>query len=178
MLTTGQRMADGSVLARSEIFDIVPDSLTKVRLVMRRDTTGVEVIGNFDAETIYHDAAAGDKSLLSTSGRGYYVLGLVAPGHEPTVHALNDIALRSAEFEKWGGTMFLLSRDGVPPVDAAGLPANAVTGNDRGGAIATALEARDYPVFIIADTFNRVVYRIDGYVVNLGDRLVDVLSRL
>lgn len=51
-------------------------------------------------------------------------------------------------------------------------------GTDIGGAIAAELEATDMPVFIIADTFNRVVYRTDGYMVNLGDRLVDTMSKL
>ena len=61
---------------------------------------------------LYHDTATGtDKSILSTTGRGYYILGLIDPNHEPTNHALRDIARVKAEFESWGRPMLLLYAD-------------------------------------------------------------------
>ena len=183
MLTSGQRLASGAVLARSVLFSVADGQTVDIPLVMRRDTTEIEVIGSFNSENLYHDRATGtDKSLLSTSGRGYYVLGVVVPGHEPSEHALRDIALKADELQKWGHTIFILEREGVAAGKDLkaiyGLPDNVVLGTDIGGAIAAELEATDMPVFIIADTFNRVVYRTDGYMVNLGDRLVDTMSKL
>lgn len=182
MLTTGQRMADGTVLARSQVFTVGDGARVDLPLIVRSDTTGIEVIGSFNSESLYHDDATGaDKSLLSTSGRGYYVLALVSPGDEPTNHVLRDIASKADALEKIGATIFVLSSTGADAVDPSlglRMPHNVATGKDIDGAIASALEARQFPVVVIADTFNRVVFRSDGYIINLGDRLLDAFSKL
>lgn len=40
------------------------------------------------------------------------------------------------------------------------------------------LDTKDHPVFIIADTFNRIVYISQGYNIGLGDRLIDILHKI
>ena len=35
-----------------------------------------------------------------------------------------------------------------------------------------------YPIFVVADTFNRVVWVSTGYTIGIGDTLLSVLSRL
>jgi len=190
MLVSGQRMADGGVLARASFFTIAPSRATDERLVLRQDDKGVQVIGNFNSENIYSDLASGsDKSVLSTTGRGYYVIGLLTPNHEPTNHALRDIAALGSEFEKWGRGMILLFKDrqDAARFDAAQLPAlpSTVTfGIDTDGHIAAEivealhLPTSDTPVFIIADTFNRVVFVSQGYTIGLGEQLIDTIHRL
>ena len=191
MLVTGQRMADGSVLSQVSFIPVEAGKLTTAPLVMRQDSDGVQVIGSFDAESIYHDLAADtDKSVLSTTGRGYYVLGLIRPGHEPSNHALRDIAALRSEFEAWGRPMLLLFADAADAArhDASQLPelpSNVVVGTDNAdGSIAASLveslklPASDRPIFIIADTFNRVVFMTQGYTIGLGDRLIDTIHKL
>gem|GEM_PF-1594344 len=186
MLTSGQRMADGSVLARSCIFNVAPGDTAVVPLVVRTDTTGIEVIGTFDSESLYHDVATDTRrSLLSTSGRGYYALLLAAPGEEPTTHALRDLSACAERLQRWDRPIFLLSADGKNAAAQsalmsaeAPLPSTVVFGGDEGGTIARALDADTYPVLIVADTFNRVVFRSDGYSIGLGDRLSDIVSKL
>ncbi|MDE5642784.1 MAG: transglutaminase domain-containing protein, partial [Muribaculaceae bacterium] len=112
VLTSGQRLASGGVLARSQFFSIAPSDTLRLEMSIRQDTTAVQVIGSFNSENLYHDlASATGKSLLSTTGRGYYVLGLINPNHEPSSHALNDIAARRAEFEACGLKLMLLFPD-------------------------------------------------------------------
>lgn len=190
MLTTGQRMADGSVLARSELFNIVADRTTVKDLVMRQDNTGVQVIGSLNAENLYHDLASGkDKSLLSTTGRGYYVLGLINPNHEPTNHALRDIAKIKDQFEAWERPVVLLFADEASASrhDAAQLPqlpSTVVIGTDIDGVnmkelvSSLKLADNDAPIFVIADTFNRVVFVSQGYTIGLGDKLIDTIHKL
>lgn len=190
MLVSGQRMADGGVLCRTTFFTVEPDSSKHIPLVMRQDEKGVQVIGNFNSENIYTDlASATDKSLLSTTGRGYYVLGLITPNHEPTNHALRDIAALNPEFEKWGKNIVLLFKD---EQDAArfdssllpSLPSTTVFGIDRDGKIADEiieslhLPSTDSPIFIIADTFNRIVFVQQGYTIGLGDQLIDIIHHI
>ncbi len=190
MLTSGQRMADGSVLARSVLFTVNPGDTTDVDLVIRQDNSSVQVIGSLNAENIYHDLKTGkDKSLLSTTGRGYYILGLIATNHEPSNHALRDIAKLKEQFEAWGRPIVLLFADG----DAASrydanrlpqLPSTVVTGTDVDGVnlaeikASLKLDSSDLPIFVIADTFNRIVFVSQGYTIGLGDTLTDTIHKL
>ena len=189
ILTTGQRMADGSVLARSSFFSVVPDSLTRVPFVIRQDTTGVQVIGNFNSEDLFTDADGQCRSLLSATGRGYYTLVYGAPNHEPTSHVLNEIGAAAASFEADGRKVVVLYADSDRLARAGAgsdfrLPANVVTGHDNDGAIlgelreALKLDTVELPVTIIADTFNRVVYVSQGYTIGTADRILDILSRV
>lgn len=190
MLVTGQRMANGSVLSRIDFFTVAPDSLTVHPLVIRQDSTDVQVIGNFDAETLYHDInTASDKSVLSTTGRGYYVLGILKPNHEPTNHALRDIAAVAPELEKWGRSIILLYPDAnqlkrADPSLMQGLPSTTVLGLDINSTAANSiiesmkLPSSELPIFIIADTFNRIVFVTQGYTIGLGDTITDTIHKL
>lgn len=117
------------------------------------------------------------------------MIGLITPNHEPTNHALRDIAALAPEFEKWGRGMVLLFKDDTDAsrFDASMLPAlpsTATFGIDTDGRIAAeiigslGLTEGDRPVFIIADTFNRVVFVSQGYTIGLGDRIIDTVHKL
>lgn len=192
VLVTGQRLADGGVLADVRFFEVNEGKTTDLPLVIREDKTAVSVIGNLNAEDIYHDLATdADKSILSTTGRGYYVLGIIRNGHEPSVHTLNDISALGKEFSNRsealdGGEKMLILFEGD---DARGfdrslypsLPDNVVFGEDPDGKIleeirtSLNLPSSELPVFVIADTFNRIVFVSQGYTIGLGDRLLRTL---
>ena len=113
VLTTGTRLSDGSVLARMQFFTIEPGKTTNIDLVMREPEKGLRIIGNFNSENRYMPLGADeDKSLLQTTGRGFYVLGLLDGGSEPTTHAMQDIALVKDQLDKWGrGFVFLFQNE-------------------------------------------------------------------
>ena len=48
------------------------------------------------------------QSILQACGRGYFVVGILGAGQEPTNHALKDIAALGSDFEKWGRKMVFL----------------------------------------------------------------------
>jgi hypothetical protein len=190
ILVTGQRMANGGVLAHTEIFQVKNDETVTEDLVLRQDDKAIQVIGNFNAEDIYHDAATNaDKSIISTTGRGYYILGLLTPNQEPTNHALRDIATFNADFEKWGQSIVLLFKNAeeASRFDAGQLPtlpATVTFGTDVDGKIAAELTdalhltSSERPLFIIADTFNRIVFMSQGYTIGLGEQMIDIIHRL
>lgn len=190
LLTSGQRMADGSVLVSGRFFEVEAGDTVTVPLDIRQDTAGVQVIGSLNSENMYHDSATGtDRSILSTTGRGYYVLGLINPNSEPTAHALNDISALKEDFERWGKSIVLLfpDADSLERFDASAygnLPSTVTFGVDSNGSSASDLISSlnltdvDYPVFVIADTFNRVVFLSEGYTIGLGDRLMRIIRQL
>lgn len=188
MMVTGTRLASGGVLSTVSFFTIEEGKTTVVDLVMRENKDQVQVIGSFNSESTYLPIEKEEPvSLLSTCGRGYYVVAVIGAGQEPTNHAMRDIAALSQDFEKWGRKMVLLfpteeQYKKFRPSEFPGLPSTIVYGIDAGGAIqkqiAESMKLPNQtilPMFIIADTFNRVVFVSQGYTIGLGEQLMKVV---
>ena len=193
VLVTGTRLASGAVLSKTTFFNILPEKTTEIELVMRESEDEVQVIGNFNSESLFTplpDAgSAAQQSLLQACGRGYFVVGILGVNQEPTNHALRDIASFKADLEKWGRKMVLL----FPDESKAGkfaresfpdLPSTIIYGIDTDGIAAQIAESmklkhkESLPIFIIADTFNRVVFVSQGYTIGLGEQLMKTIKGL
>lgn len=62
---------------------------------MRDNSEEIRVIGNFDSEARFTLAQTKEEtSVLATTGRGYYIVGVLGVGQEPTNHALKDIEIK------------------------------------------------------------------------------------
>jgi hypothetical protein len=173
-----------------ETFPITNGKTTEEDFTMREDKQNVQVIGSLNAENIYHDKlTATDKSILSTTGRGYYILGIMDPNHEPTNHVLRDISLYRMDFEKWGRKMvFLLNSEEKMSrfnfSEFSSLPSNVVWGTDIDGKILAEIKEQmkqssaSLPLILICDSFNRVVFIQQGYTIGIGEHLLRVLRKL
>lgn len=191
MLVTGQRLANGGILARMTEFEIKDGEETRVTMTLRQDSTAVQVIGGLDAETLFlADGETSPRSILSQTGRGYYVLGLVSPLQEPSIHAFNDIAAAAEGLNAAGLPMLMLVEN---PSDLTLLknaaadkkmPDKLTLGVDVDGkALKQLVESlkiddKAMPVFVIADTFNRVVFVVQGYTIGLGEKLLDIIHKI
>ena len=221
LLTTGTRLANGSVLATNHLFTIEEGKTTTLPLILRHTDEEVSVIGSFDAETKYlpipsglspnpsligrgADTSANERnnvttplatregqgvSLLAQTGRGYYAIGLVGMGQEPTNHALRDICKVHEDFDEWSRPLLLLfeSEDEAQKFKASDygtLPKNTIFGIDTDGSIRQQimtnmkLSNSQLPIFLIADTFNRVVFCSQGYTIGLGEQMQWTIKKL
>lgn len=191
MLTSGQRMANGTVLARSVFFEIQEGKTTNVDLLFRHDDSQPSVIGNLNAEDFYYDIKSQtDKSILSTTGRGYYVLGLIHPNQEPTAHAINELSNLRTELEDTGNAIILLfegkeSASRFSPDKFGQLPSNLHFGIDKNTTITNEIaaslhleQANTLPLFVVADSFNRIVYVSQGYSIGLAERILQILRKV
>ncbi len=203
LMVTGSRLANGGVLAQMNFFTIEENQTTQTELVMRQSTDQVQVIGSFNSESLYTKYETQDNSqlsilnsqfsILSTTGRGYFVIGIIGYGDEPTNHALRDIANVASELNDWGRPMILLS----PNSDLANKTfssdllstlnsqlTNLNFGIDTNGSIQEQivremkLTNTSLPIFIIGDTFNRVVFCSQGYTIGLGEQLIKTIHQL
>ena len=191
MMVTGTRLANGGVLANLEFFPIKEGQTTKVDMVMREAQDDIQVIGKFNSESLYKVLGSDEmKSILTTTGRGYYVVAVLGVNQEPTNHALRDIAALAEEFDKWGRSMVLLfpSEEDYAKFrlqDFPGLPKTITFGIDKDGAIQKQI-AKEMklssntilPMFIIGDTFNRVVFVSQGYTIGLGEQMMKIIHKL
>ena len=190
LLTTGTRLANGSVLATNRLFSIEEGKTTTLPLILRQSDTEVSVIGSFDSESKFTLLTSPlPVSILSQTGRGYFVVGLVGMGQEPTNHALRDICKVHEDFDKWGRPLLLLfeseqEAQKFKAEDYGQLPKNTIFGIDADGSIkkqimaSMKLSTPQLPIFIIADTFNRVVFCSQGYTIGLGEQMQGTFLKL
>ena len=194
MLVSGSRMSGGNVLADVEFFTIEEGRTTGVDLVMRDAADQHRVIGSFDSEMKYLSvpdavSSAVEKSVLETTGRGYFAVALVDYGTEPVNHAFMDISAVADELEEWGRPLLVVfateedfrkfrARDFNLPstvrygIDADGRMRDMIAAEmklDKGGRL---------PLILVADTFNRVVFFSQGYSIGLGESLVKTSKTL
>ena len=188
-MMTGTRMADGSVLAHLTFFTVEEGKTTELQYVQRESDEKLQVIGDFNSENLFYDTKENrERSLLSATGRGYYIIALIDPNSEPTNHFLRDVMPYKEEFEKWGQKMVLLFRGqdeaGRFVNDFPELPSTVVWGTDINDKIYNEIVANmklqnpNRPIILVADTFNRVVFMSQGYSISLGEQLVKVIKQL
>ena len=98
------------------------------------------------------------------------------------------IAQYKEAIDQWGGTLVLLFRNEQEAnrfnlADFPLLPNKIVIGTDIDNKILTEICTEMHlkgtpPIFIIADTFNRVVFLSEGYTIGLGEQLARAISSL
>lgn len=179
LLVSGTRMASGKVLATMNSFTIEQGKTTVANLVMREDPSDLQVIGNMDAEAkvnIVKDGKVTENSILGFTGRGYFVLLFAKSNHEPSNHAIHNIIN-----DKPSVPALILFRDQADYDAYAGrfpsLPEGVMAGVDVSG-IRSAVckemklkESTEYPLYVVADTFGRIVYIAYGYDVTTAERI-------
>lgn len=191
LLVTGTRLASGAVLATTRLFRVDQGQTTRLDLTLRQAQDEIAVIGQFDSETKYTDVARGvEQSILAATGRGYFVTGVLGVGQEPTNHALRDLAAESEALEKWGRPILLLFENDrqlrqFESENYGRLPSTVILGIDSTQTVRRQLtdnlnlkDKHLLPLFIISDTFNRVVFVSQGYTIGLGAQLRQVIGKL
>lgn len=191
MMVSGSRMASGDVMAEISFVNVEKGKPATTSLVMRDNPNEIRVIGNFNSESTFQIPGQPEQTnVLNTAGRGYFVVGILGIGQEPTNHALKDIEAKKKELEEWGRTIILLFPDESAfrkfnPKEFPNLPSTVVFGIDKDRTIQKAIaesmklpNAHQLPIFIIADTFNRVVFESHGYLIGMGEHLLQVIHSL
>ena len=169
LLTSGIRMADGSVQAHLELFTV--ENSAKIALVLKyASSDGVPVIGTIDVEQQYlpTDASA-PVSILSTVGRGNFLIALLGDYDEPSSHARRELAAASGTLDKWGRPQLILT----PANDPDGAVARMLDSSCEGAGTRVRL-----PLIAVCDSFGRVFYLSRGYNTSLAADLESILPRI
>lgn len=190
MMVSGTRLASGGVLSNMTFFNIEQDKTTAIELLMRENPDEVKVIGNLNSEANFLAAdQTEEQSILQTTGRGYFVVAILGARQEPTNHALRDISALKKDFEDWGrGMVFLFPNEqqlaNFKPTEFPALPNTITWGVDQGNTIQQMISENmklshdNLPIFIIGDTFNRIVFISQGYTIGLGEQLMKTIHKL
>ena len=177
ILVSGNRLSDGSVPVTLRKFSVKEGQTTAVDLVIEIPDNKLSVIGEFDSETRYWKTAGSDPvSILSSTGRGVFVVAFLTPRHEPSVHAVNDLIAAKEGLQEWGRPIMLLtSEEGL---DWLKEYSSRMPSNVQFGIAPKELMEGTMPRVMIADTFNRVFFKTEGYTIGLGDQILGALAKM
>ena len=189
ILTSGTRLDDGTALTHSQFFTIKPGETLPMELILRTPDNKVEPIGEFNAEQRFLDLQTQQEvQVKETVGQGYYILGLLDQGSEPTTHAMQDISAFRNDFEQQQIPLLLLfpsdeeyqkftlkNFNNLPNQTRYGLHGDALK-----DALVTnlRLNPNSLPIFIMANTDGEVVFVKQGYTIGLGAQLLKTHSEL
>ena len=189
MLTTGNRHSDGSVLTSITTFEIVSNKETTVDLSLREDDSEIKVLGIIDPSLNITSPNGKQESLIASEG--FTALGIIAPTHEPSNHALNDIVDHIKEFEVMGCKIVILDSSNkafmsyahindytsapnvkwLLPGDSEHQLVNNITKQLN-------VSATTLPIFVLCDSRGQVFFIKQGYTIHMGEQLLKVIKSL
>lgn len=196
-LVTGTRMASGAVRVRMQLFHLGQEEM-QLSVQLPRDVNDLSVLGNINVEQPYctlpqkaqtSDEKTASQSLISTTGRGFFVLAILEADTEPTNHILKDLERVEKKLNDWQRPFLFLfnTEQGLQkfrPEEFPHLPQMSHFGADPQGTIrqmiyqATNRKEGLLPLIVIADSFGRVVFVQEGYTIGIGDQIVATLPKL
>ena len=186
ILTTGNRQTDGSVLASITTFEIESDKECNVDLALRGNDIKVEIIGKIDTKGKYRDI--NDNTIKDVFNKnGFTIIGYIRPNHEPTNHALRDIATYAKDFEDLNCSIVLINHWKQPfnSTEFNNLPATTKWGAidenldflwkvaDKMG-----IDGRTDPIFLLSDKDGNVYFIKEGYTIHLGEQLLKTIKKI
>lgn len=177
MLTTGNRMADGSVLTHIEFFPTEENKTTETAFVFRQSDNKISVIGSMDPEKKFL-RDGNEVSILSQTGRGYFLVCCLGYKDEPTTHAVRQLTSIAEDINSKGLKVVALGQ--AQPNGLTGL----INGTDKDDSIRKMLAAgckkdgKVLPIIALCDSFGRIVYYSQGYNTSLGEELKKALSAI
>ena len=182
LLTSGNRLSDGSTPVTVNLFHVTPGETLEVPLKIETMPEEVKVLGNFSP-----------RGVLSAVEAGYYVVAVLDVGLEPTNHLLNDLSAARTALEAWGRPIYLIATSEAQlerlhsEIDGGRfgtLPATVVFGIDTDGPILSGLaeglglRTDQLPLVGVVHTDSRAVYASQGYTIGTGEKIAALARKL
>lgn len=162
---------------------------TDIQLVMRDSKEEISVIGAMDPEALYtpvdgDGSTAVKKSILSTTGRGYFLVMVFGDGDEPSNHAIRDVQSMLPELGQWGRPVMVFGQSGTnvnklaKTLDVSDIHFGIDTGSEIRNMLCNGChsESKTLPVIAMCDSFGRIVYVSTGYNTSLASQIRTVIA--
>ena len=123
-----------------------------------------------DAEAPFLRAGSdAPQSLLSATGRGYFLLAVLGGKDEPDSHAVAEMVTAAADLTAWGRPVVVLGGDASMLATLHQALPEAIYGSDLSDGIRAMLAPEaPLPLIALCDSFGRVVYLSKGYNTSLA----------
>ncbi len=178
-LMTGHRKEDGSVVIRSDYFNIRKGESIEKTVILEPFTEEKKVLGVVDLNLNINDKD--QRTLKSLVGEKGLVVGIIDPGAEPSRHLLNDLTPLTVDLNNWGGHFLFAveSASSLNTVNKSDLPANHTLLADSEQRLLETIASsigrkKDIPlplvVFINAN--GEITFATNGYHIGTGENLL------
>ena len=187
MLTTGNRQSDGSVLASTTSFTIISNQEQSVTLNLRESQDELHIIANIDNNLTYPELSSGNKQFRIVGQNGYTIIGIITSNHEPTNHAMHDIATCIKELETNSCHLVIIDSNGDGFLKYKTQEFSNSTWLielDPNKELSTTIvnqlniDTATLPVFLLTDSNGNVYFIKEGYTIHLGEQLLKTIKKI
>jgi hypothetical protein len=184
VMSSGPRLADGSVLNHLAVFYIESGETTHVELIMREPIveTFPEMSLPNDFENPYLPENYDIDNYILVFPDGYFP--------EPTQHAMWSIVQNKKEFDEWGGSVVFVFPNKEKYDEFSfmypeslydrSLPNNSIFAIDEKmcSKVVDDLDLKQnmYPILLIINKDNKVIFKDQGYTIDVAERMLNVLK--
>ncbi|QZE14722.1 redoxin domain-containing protein [Halosquirtibacter laminarini] len=190
MVTSGNRLKDGSVLTRLSFFEVKKGQTTRVSISVRKDSKPLPILGSVQLSGTIDSYPSSDvkKVSLQKVVKGKVsVIAWLDPDREPTKHFMGDVKILKKKFEKEGvPMMFLIPKDKLTSSferKPFPIPSHAIYGIDSAildkfeSSLTTKSNGRLPAVFVV-DKKGNVVYQSHGYQIGVGEQVIKTIQKI
>ncbi len=183
LLMTGHRKEDGSVIVRSEYFNLKKGDHLEKNIILEPFKEEKKILGIIDLNAVY----AGVKPLKVLTGEKGVVLSIVDPGAEPSRHLLNDLAPLRNDFNNWGGHFLFIvgSSESMNFINKNELPVKFNSQIDKDQkmlqAITSAMKMSkniQLPLVVFINPKGEIIFATNGYHIGAGENLLRAMKDL
>ncbi len=174
LMVTGNRLTNGTVLARLSVFEVNAGATVTQPLDLRKNKLPLPEYGRVNT------------ALFSNKIRKGMIIAWIDPDKEPTKHLLADIKVRKADFGRWEGdfslvfpseqqmNLFVKSEGTSLPVNMrysyqSGFPLKPAELKINTGTL------KNLPIVVYINKEGVINYLSEGYRIGTGDELYDLM---
>lgn len=182
LLMTGHRKEDGSVVIRSEYFNLNKGDNLEKTVVLEPFKEESKVEGIIDMNIPF---AGNHKTLKALAGEKGIVVSIIDPGGEPSRHLLNDLAPLKSDLGNWGGHFLFAvkSQSSLGAVNKNELPANLTLLSDPEQKLLTAITTSikrkiniPLPLVVFINPKGEITFVTNGYHIGTGENLLRAMK--
>lgn len=185
LVVTGQRLSDGTVLARLVQIWLDGDKTTELPVTLRKDFTPPPVYGSFVQNKLVSDLAK--ENILINTSTGL-IMAWLEPDKEPTKHFIADLKAKSGEIGQWKGSVLLFfpdkdQMDRFIQAERDELPTNLIQATYTAYPFDLLYHSLDiplsgkYPVVLFINPEGIINFFSQGYRIGTGEELVKFMTR-
>lgn len=186
-LCVGNRMADGSVLAQFEFFEIAENEVKEIVVGLRKSSANAEKLGNLNE--INNFAKTQTKNACTVSNKTFKIIVWYRPNNEPSKHALEDIAKAKTSLNIHNTELWLIGeqeydKKSLDSKYFSKLLAQTFFYTDRNLDLLKKAESNinkefgsEFPYVVVLNARNEVIYISEGYTIGLGEDINKLIEK-
>lgn len=180
-LITGNRQNDGSVLVRTEVFEIKTNDTLRKTILLRNVFESKKEKPKVNFKTLVSTLDNQFLNLNDQCAKKGLVLLFIDPAKEPTRHVLNDLKMLKEDFNYWGGKIvFVVPQNLLTSgylADTTSLPQNSSFVIDYNNVLLNSMKStvqiqEDFPISMLINAKMELLFYTTGYRIGIGETIL------